>query len=64
MSLFRRRPDAPPVIPSWDRDLDGEKRADLAMRLIFTTEPTDRALAGWSCLDWVEAMTAGDGNGR
>jgi len=47
MILRRSRPDIPPVITA-----DDEKRTELAAALLFTTTPTDRALAGWAATDW------------
>lgn len=29
-------------------------RVDIAVVALFTTEPTDRALAGWGAADWLE----------
>jgi hypothetical protein len=38
------------------------KRVDIAAFVLFTAEPTDRALAGWGAADWLEeerrALTA------
>ena len=45
--IFRRpRPEYPPVPP------DDRGRTGLAAALLFTTTPTDRALAGWSAAEW------------
>lgn len=35
------------TIEDLDRTRDAEARQDLALRLLFTVEPTDRALTGW-----------------
>ncbi len=37
-----------PVLPDWDT----EKHISLAVALLFTTLPSDRALAGWCPADW------------
>ena len=45
--IFRRpRSEYPPVPP------DDRGRTGLAAALLFTTTPTDRALAGWSAAEW------------
>lgn len=35
--------------------VDAQDRASLALRLLFTTQPSDRALTGWSCVEAAES---------
>ena len=37
---------------AWD-DYDAHTCRLIAVALLFTTEPTDRALGGWCGMDWV-----------
>ena len=37
---------------------DSEKRGVIAAFVLFTTEPTDRALAGWNGTEWVDEERA------
>jgi hypothetical protein len=56
--LFTRRvappPGWPPPLPlyAWDERIDPDhdqaQRTQIAVRLMWSVEPTDRALAGWS----------------
>jgi hypothetical protein len=60
--LFRRRERPASASRDLIEWLDARERADIAVRLLFTTEPTDRALAGWSWREPGEACCpAGDG---